>query len=124
MDRPCGSRCWPRRTRSTSNRGRTGARPDLSTPWIGTSRRLFESPEKPPEKLSLLRKYYYDTAASANFFQMQTLKTLIGISQVVLGDDHPYGEPLTYVKALKELANDGTLTVPEVNAVLRENMLR
>ena len=98
--------------------------PDLSTPWIGTSRRLFESPEKPPEKLSLLRKYYYDTAASANFFQMQTLKTLIGISQVVLGDDHPYGEPLTYVKALKELANDGTLTVPEVNAVLRENMLR
>ena len=74
--------------------------------------------------MSLLRKYYYDTAASANFFQMQTLKTLIGISQVVLGDDHPYGEPLTYVKALKELANDGTLTVPEVNAVLRENMLR
>ena len=75
-------------------------------------------------RLSLLRKYYYDTAASANFFQMQALKTLIGTSQVVLGDDHPYGNPITYVKALKELATDGTLTVPEVDAILRDNMLR
>ena len=91
---------------------------------IGTSRQRFESPENPPERLSFLRKYYYDTAASANFFQMQALKTLVGISQVVLGDDHPYGQPLTYVKALKELANDGTLTVQEVDAILRDNMLR
>ncbi len=91
---------------------------------IGTSRARFASPETPPQRLSFLRKYYYDTAASANFFQMQALKTLIGTSQVVLGDDHPYGEPLTYVKALKELANDGTLTVDEVEAILRGNMLR
>jgi predicted TIM-barrel fold metal-dependent hydrolase len=91
---------------------------------IGTSRERFASPEKPPSRLSLLRKYYYDTAASANFFQMQALKTLIGTSQVVLGDDHPYGDPITYVKALKELATDGTLTVQEVDAILRDNMLR
>ena len=91
---------------------------------IGTSRERFASPEKPPQRLSFLRKYYYDTAASANFFQMQALKTLIGASQIVLGDDHPYGEPLPYVKALKELANDGTLTVEEVEAILRGNMLR
>jgi len=91
---------------------------------FGTSRKAFESPEKPPEKLTLLRKYYYDTAASANFFQMQTLKTIIGMSHVVLGDDHPYGEPLPYVQALKELADDGTLTVEEVNGILRGNMLR
>jgi hypothetical protein len=71
-----------------------------------------------------LRKYYYDTAATSSFFQIQALKTLVGVSQVVLGDDNPYGEPLTYVKALKELADDGTLTVPEVNAILRDNMLR
>ena len=91
---------------------------------IGTSRERFASPEKPPSRLSFLRKYDYDTAASANFFQMQALKTLIGTSQVVLGDDHPYGEPITYVKALKELATDGTLTVQEVDAILRDNMLR
>jgi predicted TIM-barrel fold metal-dependent hydrolase len=91
---------------------------------IGTSRTRFESPEKPPERLSLLRKYYYDTAASTNFFQMQALKTLVGTSQVVFGDDHPYGQPLTYVQALKDLVNDGTLTVPEVRAILRENVLR
>jgi predicted TIM-barrel fold metal-dependent hydrolase len=90
----------------------------------GTSRKAFEHPEKPPQRLSLLRKYYYDTAASDNWFQMRTLKELVGVSQVVLGDDHPYGEPLTYVKALKELANDGTFTVQDVNAILRDNMLR
>jgi hypothetical protein len=42
----------------------------------------------------------------------------------VLGDDNPYGEPLSYVQGLKELVNDGTLTVEEVNGVLRDNMLR
>ena len=90
----------------------------------GTSRKAFESPEKAPEKITFLRKYYYDTAASGNFIMMQNLKTIVGTSQVVLGDDHPYGEPLTYLKQLKELANDGTLTVQEVNDILRENMLR
>jgi len=56
--------------------------------------------------------------------QIETLKTLVGTSQIVLGDDNPYGEPLTYVKALKEIADGGTLTVKEVNAILRDNMLR
>jgi len=76
------------------------------------------------DKLQFLKKYYYDTAASGNWVMMQNLKQIVGTSQVVLGDDHPYGEPLTYVKQLKELANDGTLTVDEVNAILRDNMLR
>jgi predicted TIM-barrel fold metal-dependent hydrolase len=90
----------------------------------GQSRKEFENPSKPQEKLAFLKKYYYDTAASANWFQMQTVKQIVGMSQVVLGDDNPYGEPLTYVKQLKELVNDGTLTVQEVNAVLRDNMIR
>jgi predicted TIM-barrel fold metal-dependent hydrolase len=91
---------------------------------IGTSRKEFANPSKPPRRLSFLRKYYYDTAASGNWFQVRTIKELVGISQLVLGDDNPYGEPLNFVKALKELANDGTLTVQEVDAVLRDNMLR
>jgi predicted TIM-barrel fold metal-dependent hydrolase len=91
---------------------------------FGTSRKEFANPPKPLRRLGFLRKYYYDTAASDNWFQMQTLKQLVGMSQVVLGDDNPYGEPLSYVQALKELVNDGTLTVDEVNAVLRDNMLR
>jgi len=49
---------------------------------------------------------------------------VVGLSQVVLGDDNPYGEPLDYVKSLKELVNDGSLTVEEVNSILRDNMLR
>jgi predicted TIM-barrel fold metal-dependent hydrolase len=91
---------------------------------IGTSRADFANPKEPPRKLGFLRKYYYDTAASDNWFQVQSIKQLVGLSQLVLGDDHPYGEPLTYVKALKELVNDGSLTVQEANAVLRDNMLR
>lgn len=90
----------------------------------GTSRQAFANPAKPPRRLSHLRKYYYDIAASANWFMMQTLKQVVGLSQVVLGDDNPYGEPLTYVQQLKELVNDGSLTVEEVNAILRDNMLR
>jgi predicted TIM-barrel fold metal-dependent hydrolase len=90
----------------------------------GTSRKEFSNPSKPPERLSLLRKYYYDIAASDNWFMIQTLKQVVGLSQVVLGDDNPYGESLDYVKSLKELVNDGSLTVDEVNAILRDNMLR
>jgi predicted TIM-barrel fold metal-dependent hydrolase len=90
----------------------------------GTSRKEFATPSKPPERLSHLRKYYYDIAASDNWFMIQTLKQIVGLSQVVLGDDNPYGQPLDYVRSLKELVNDGSLTVDEVNAILRDNMLR
>ena len=90
----------------------------------GTSRKDFEAGTNKMEKLAFLKKYYYDTAASGNWLMMQNLKSIVGTSQIVLGDDHPYGEPITYVKQLKELANDGTLTVKEVNDILRDNMLR
>jgi predicted TIM-barrel fold metal-dependent hydrolase len=91
---------------------------------FGTSRADFANPKEPQPKLSKLRRYYYDTAASDNWFMIQTIKQIVGLSQLVLGDDHPYGEPLTYVKAIKELVNDGSLSVQEANAVLRDNMLR
>ena len=91
---------------------------------FGTSRKEFANPAKPPERLSFLRKYYYDTAASDNWFMIQTLKQLVGLSQVVLGDDNPYGQPLDYVRSLKELVNDGSLTVEEANGIMRDNMLR
>jgi predicted TIM-barrel fold metal-dependent hydrolase len=90
----------------------------------GTSRAEFAKPSKPPERLSHLRKYYYDIAASDNWFMIQTLKQLVGLSQVVLGDDNPYGEPLDYVRSIKALVNDGSLTVDDANAILRDNMLR
>lgn len=91
---------------------------------IGTSSKVFDAPAQPPQKLTYLRKYYYDTAATTNFIQMQTLKRLVGASHIVLGCDHPYGEPLDYVKDLQALKNDGVFTEEELRLIDRENMLR
>jgi predicted TIM-barrel fold metal-dependent hydrolase len=91
---------------------------------IGTSRRDFENRKEQPRLLAHLRRYYYDTAATTNFVQMQTLKTLVGASQVLFGCDHPYGDPLDYVRDLYELQMDGTLTEAEVRGINRENALR
>lgn len=79
---------------------------------------------RPGGRLSYLRKFYYDTAATANFFQMQNLKTLVGTTQIVLGADHPYGDPIDYVLDLRELQASGVLTAQDVLNIDRENMLR
>lgn len=77
-----------------------------------------------PPLLAHLRKFYYDTAATSNFLQMQNLKTLVGTSQVVLGSDHPYGEPLDYVLDLREMQVSGVLTAQERQSIERENVVR
>lgn len=91
---------------------------------IGRDPKAFASVAQPPRLLSFLRKFYYDTAATSNFVQMQTLKTLVGMSQVVLGADHPYGDPVDYVLDLREMQNNGVLTAQDVQAVGRDNMIR
>ncbi len=91
---------------------------------IGTSPQAFAELETYPRRLAFLRKYFYDTTASNNFVYMERLKTLAGISQIVLGTDNPYGQPLTYVESLRELAEAGVLTVEEVEMIGRGNMLR
>jgi predicted TIM-barrel fold metal-dependent hydrolase len=55
---------------------------------------------------------------------MQNLKTLIGLNQVVLGSDHPYGEPVDYVLDLRELQMNGVITVQERQNIERENAAR
>ena len=90
---------------------------------IGTRKQAFDAPAQPPSKLSHLRRFYYDTAATTNFIQMQTLKTLVGASHIVFGCDHPYGDPLNYVIDLRELASDGVFTEADLRAIDRENML-
>jgi 6-methylsalicylate decarboxylase len=68
-------------------------------PLIGVAGRLLgqemsaenlTKPAAPNSRLHHLRRFYYDTAASANPLNMQALKMLVGISQIVFGTDAPF----------------------------------
>jgi 6-methylsalicylate decarboxylase len=92
---------------------------------LGTDPKAYAAAaSRPGSRLSYLRKFYYDTAATSNFYQMQNLKTLVGTTQIVLGADHPYGNPLDYVLDLRELQASGVLTAQDVANIDRENMVR
>jgi len=51
---------------------------------------LRATPE-PNSRLYHLRRFYYDTAQSTNTVQLQALKTIAGVSQIVFGTDYPFG---------------------------------
>jgi predicted TIM-barrel fold metal-dependent hydrolase len=74
--------------------------------------------------LSQLKRFYYDTAATSNFVQMNTLKTLVGLNQVVLGADHPYGDPADYILDLRELQANGVISMQERQNIERENVVK
>jgi predicted TIM-barrel fold metal-dependent hydrolase len=92
---------------------------------LGTNDKGFESrtPQQMP-KLTHLRRFYYDTAASSNWEQMALLKRLVGTTNIVFGCDNPYGEPLTYAIDLQELKDAGTLNEQDLKNINRENMVR
>jgi predicted TIM-barrel fold metal-dependent hydrolase len=61
---------------------------------------LAKTPE-PSSRLHHLRRFYYDTAASANPVNMQALKTLVGVSQIVFGTDAPFVDGAPQVRGLQ-----------------------
>lgn len=75
---------------------------------------------KPNSKLYHIRRFYYDTAGSANPIAMQGLKTLAGSSQIVFGTDVPYGTSAAIEQALEACG----LSREELRAINRENALR
>jgi predicted TIM-barrel fold metal-dependent hydrolase len=80
---------------------------------------LARTPE-PNSRLHHLRRFYYDTAASTNPVNMQSLKMLVGASQIVFGTDHPFGNSANIATALQKVG----LTADELRSVDRENALR
>jgi predicted TIM-barrel fold metal-dependent hydrolase len=52
---------------------------------------VLSRPADPNSRLYQLRRFYYDTAMSTNVVQMQALKTIAGVSQIVFGTDYPFG---------------------------------
>ncbi len=75
---------------------------------------------EPNSKLYHLRRFYYDTAGSANPIQMHALKSLVGTSQIVFGSDFPIVPVLETVEALQECG----FSVEELENVNYANALR
>jgi len=74
----------------------------------------------PNSRLHHLRRFYYDTAGSANAVNMQALKTLVGTSQIVFGTDAPFFDGAPQVQGLQRAG----FSTEELRAVERENALR
>ena len=79
-------------------------------PLVGVAGRLLaaemsaENLAKTPEpntRLHHLRRFYYDTAGSANPVNMQALKTLVGTSQIVFGTDAPFVDGAPQLRGLQ-----------------------
>ena len=82
-----------------------------------------ETLAKPVElnsRLYHVKRFYYDTAGAANAIQMQTLKMLVGSSQIVYGTDFPFFSAPATSTGL-DLSG---FTGDELRAINRENALK
>jgi predicted TIM-barrel fold metal-dependent hydrolase len=85
----------------------------------GSAENLAGSP-KPNSKLYHLRRFYYDTAASTNPVNMQSLKMLVGGSQIVFGTDYPFGNSANIAAALQKTG----LSADDLRGIDRDNAVR
>jgi len=77
-------------------------------------------PAAPNSRLHHLRRFYYDTAGSANPVNMQALKTLVGVEQIVFGTDAPFFDGAPQVQGLQTAG----FTMDELRGIERDNTLR
>jgi predicted TIM-barrel fold metal-dependent hydrolase len=73
----------------------------------------------PGTRLSQLRRFFYDTAGSANPVNMQALKSLVPTSQIVFGTDAPFFDGAPQVAGLERAG----FTADELRSVERGNAL-
>ena len=84
-----------------------------------TAERLVQPPA-PNSRLHHLRRFFYDTAGSANPVTMQALKTLVGVSQIVFGTDAPFFDGAPQIQGLLRAG----FTAEELRAIERDNTAR
>jgi len=77
-------------------------------------------PAPPNSRLHHLRRFYYDTAGSANPVTMQALKMLVGTSQIVFGTDAPFFDGTPQVQGLQRAGFSGD----ELRAIEHDNTIR
>ena len=78
---------------------------------------------KPPAantRLFQLRRFFYDTAGAANALNMQALKTLVTVPQILFGTDAPFFDGAPQVQGLQRAG----FTAEELRAIERDNALR
>lgn len=91
---------------------------------VGGPDNIADNIAKPAElnsRLYHLRRFYYDTAQSTNPVQLQALKTLVGVPQIVFGSDYPFGAGAG--RHLKGLQKCG-FNADELRAIQRDNVLK
>jgi predicted TIM-barrel fold metal-dependent hydrolase len=82
---------------------------------------VLKQPAEAGSRLAQLRGFYYDTAQTANSVDMNALKAVVGISQIVFGTDFPYS---TMVDHVQGLARTGTFDAQELEQLYRGNVER
>jgi len=80
----------------------------------------FTRPPEPNSRLSHLRRFYYDTAGSANPVAMAALRALVPLSQILFGTDAPFFDGAPQVKGLQASG----FSASELAGVERNNALR
>jgi predicted TIM-barrel fold metal-dependent hydrolase len=80
---------------------------------------LAKTPDR-NSRLYHLRRFYYDTAGSANPIQMQALKALVGTSQIVFGSDFPFVPSVNVSEALQRCG----FSSDELHSIERQNAMR
>jgi predicted TIM-barrel fold metal-dependent hydrolase len=71
-------------------------------------------------RLYHVRRFFYDTAGSANPIVMQGIAKLAGASQIVFGTDYPFGNPAGLADGLEKVG----FTATQLRAIDRGNALR
>ena len=78
------------------------------------------NPAEADSRLYHVKRFYYDTAGSANYVQIQALKLLVPDSQILFGTDFPFGNPAGTVAGLQASG----LKAEELQAIYRDNAVR
>jgi predicted TIM-barrel fold metal-dependent hydrolase len=77
----------------------------------------LSKPVEPNTRLHHVRRFYYDTAGSANPIQIQSLKLLVPVSQIVFGTDFPFGNVGAHVTGMQACG----LSPAELQGVFHDN---
>jgi predicted TIM-barrel fold metal-dependent hydrolase len=85
--------------------------------------KMLANPAPAGTPLAELRRFYYDTAQSANPVTLGALRKVVPLSQIMFGTDYNYAVT-DLSKAVKQLQERSELTSEEARAIGRENALK
>lgn len=96
-----------------------GTMPSLAGRFLGpaASTESLARPAEQNSRLYHLRRFYYDTAGSANPVQMVSLKMIVPVSQIVFGTDFPFGSSAATAQGLQKCG----FSPEELREIDREN---